>query len=138
MNARICETKQKYVPFALGGREYPLSLALNCIEAFQERYGEVDKVLEKSAQIKELKWIIATLVNEAVEVHNEETEDKWERVTESYVGRHISADDISECMSALMRVFGVSLPVKEIDPAAEAELAEAVGDVPELPNPNAE
>lgn len=138
MNARICETKQKYVPFKLGDREYPLSLTLNCIEAFQDRYSSLDGVFEKSADIKELKWILETLINEAVEIHNDDSEEKWDKVSAGYIGRRISSDDISPCMDVLLKVFGASLPVAETDSKAEDELAEVIGDIPELPNPKAE
>lgn len=102
MNAIICETKERRVPLTIGGKTYNVALTLNCIEQLQERYGELENVFEASSEVKQLKWILAVLINDAVDAYNDDHDVKLEHVTESYIGRKIDIGNISEYTDVLM------------------------------------
>lgn len=130
MKAIICETKERRTPLTIGGRTYDIALTLNCIEKFQEKYGDIENVFDASGEVRELKWILAVLINDAVDAYNDDHEDKLEHVTESYVGRKIDIGNISEYTDVLMQTFGVSLPTAEELPEDD-ELNAAVDAVAE-------
>lgn len=133
MNAIICETKERRVPLTIGGKTYNVALTLNCIEQLQERYGELENVFGASSEVKQLKWILAVFINDAVDAYNDDHDVKLEHVTESYIGRKIDIGNISEYTDVLMQTFGVSLPTAEELPeddelnAAVDAVAEAAG-----------
>lgn len=116
MKAIICETKERRVPLTIGGRTYNVALTLNCIEQLQERYGDLNNVFEASSEVKQLKWILAVLINDAVDAYNDDHDDKLEHISEAYIGRKIDIRNIDEYTNILMQTFGVSLPTVEGDP----------------------
>lgn len=146
MKARvISNVKERNVDFELGGKTYPVSLTLNCIELLQEKYGSLEAAFDSSSSVKELKFIFKVLLDEAVEIFNETAseDEKLEKVTESFIGRKINVGNLDYYISLLADVFEISLPEDDdYDPQAEKELKaaldEAVPDMPDSPNTKAE
>ena len=133
MKAIICETKERRLPLTIGGRTYNIALTLNCIEQLQDRYGDLERVFDASAEVKQLKWIFAVLINDAVDAYNDEHDTKMEYVSEAFVGRNIDMTNISDYTNILMQTFGASLPAADAQPeddelnAAVDAVAEAAG-----------
>lgn len=113
MKAIICETKERRTPLTIGGKTYDIALTLNCIEKFQEKYGDLENVFDASGEVRELKWILAVLINDAVDAYNDDHDDKLEHVTEGFVGRKIDINNIKAYTDVLMQTFGASLPTAE-------------------------
>lgn len=112
----MSDVKQKRAALTLKGKTYELSLTLNLIEAFQERYGDMTAVFEKSQNMGELKWILCAALNEAAEIHNDDhPEDIWPKLTEAQVGRMINRNNMAEMNAALMEMFQLSVPQSESD-----------------------
>ena len=105
-----CNVKEKTVPFEFGNKEYQLLLNFNVIAAIQEKYGDIDTCFSGMDKVKNQIWLLCTLLNEAVEMHNETNQEKWDLLTESQVGRKIHADNVNEIMLCIAKVMGVSLP----------------------------
>ena len=74
----MSEIKTNYIDFELAGRVYPLSLTLNIIDALQDRYGDLTDVFKKTAELKEISWIMTQFVNEAIDNHNDDCGGKNE------------------------------------------------------------
>lgn len=117
----------------IGGRTYDIALTLNCIEKFQAKYGDLENVFDASGEVRELKWILAVLINDAVDAYNDDHDDKLEHVTEGFVGRKIDINNIKAYTDVLLQTFGASLPTAEELPeddelnAAVDAVAEAAG-----------
>ena len=79
------------------GKKYPLVFNLNVMEEIQERYGSMsnwgDIVENKGGgepKIKDLKIGLMMMINEAIDIENEETNQDTPMVTSKQVGRLIS------------------------------------------------
>ena len=78
------------------GIEYPLVFNLNVIEKIQnkfgsyEKWGEMTEGKENEVNIGALKFGIAEMINEGIDIENETAETKREFLTEKHVGRIIT------------------------------------------------
>ena len=52
------------VNIKLGGKEYPLRFDMAAMKAVQDRYGKVQDLASHLRDLKEMYWILATLINE--------------------------------------------------------------------------
>lgn len=59
--------------------------------------------------------VVVALVNEDVEIHNDESADKWNPVDEKYVRRRITIDNMFKVISAIIEAFSRSLPKRTDD-----------------------
>ena len=48
----------------LGGKEYPIRFDMAAMKAVQDRYGKVQDLATHLRDLKEMYWILATLINE--------------------------------------------------------------------------
>ena len=131
MNSRIIESdvKKNTQPITIGGKTYNISFTLNVIDEIQAKYGDLNKLADVVGKTSELKWLITVLVNEAIEEHNEDYPDeKWDMVTESYIGRRIDSFNLNSFTKAIFAALGASMPadksIGNIDDELEAELAD--------------
>lgn len=113
----MSDVKIGYIDYELNGRVYPLALTLNVIDALQDRYKNLDKVLDESKKLKEVKWVLAQLINDSIDNHNDDHPDKWEHVTEAWVGRKIKSYNILQARKCIMDVFLLSIPKSEDEDA---------------------
>lgn len=104
-------------PVVLNGKEYHLLFSLNALDAVQDKFGgydKLDKVFDKDnpTMIKDLKWLLATLINEGME-------DGEEELTEKQVGRLIHVGNMNEVQSAIYAAFAYGANGGEEQPKKE-------------------
>lgn len=111
MNANVLE---RTTPYTLNGRTYYLKATWNVEAEVQDRFGSVKAVLEKKEKLfKNLLSVLTILINEAIDIHNETSNEQWEFVTEKYVGRHIDMSDPLKILYLITDVFIRSSPESE-------------------------
>lgn len=77
-------------------RKYPIVFNLNIMEELQDKYGSFSAwgdIVEnngKEPNVKELKFGLMIMINEAIEIENENTGNNESLVNEKQVGRIIS------------------------------------------------
>lgn len=54
----------------VNGKSYPVYFSFNVLAEMQDRYGDINKIPVNMQKLKEAKWIITTLVNEAIRKKN--------------------------------------------------------------------
>ncbi|MBQ3603950.1 MAG: hypothetical protein IJA02_08930 [Clostridia bacterium] len=138
MKARIIESdvKKNTQPITIGDKTYDISFTLNVIDEIQGKYGGLNNLADVVEKTSELKWLIALLVNEAIEEHNEDyPDDIWEKVTESYIGRRIDSFNLNTVTKSIFAALGASMPadksIGNIDDELNAELADIENSEPE-------
>ncbi len=79
------------------GKEYKLIFNFNVLEAIQDEYGTLDKMLSEAygkttgePSIKALAFIIAAMVNEAIDIDNEGKETPEPFITQKQANRMLS------------------------------------------------
>lgn len=79
------------------GKEYKLIFNFNVLEAIQEEYGTLDKMLSQAygkttgePSIKALAFIIAAMVNEGIDIDNENKETPEPFITQKQANRMLS------------------------------------------------
>lgn len=73
-------------------KKYPIVFDLNVMEEIQEFYGSMSKwasltEVDGEPKIKDLKFGIHAMINEAIDIENEKREEKAEMITPKQVGR---------------------------------------------------
>lgn len=108
MKANVIELTK---PYTLNGRTYNLKATWNVEAEVQERFGSFQAVLENKENLfKNLLSVLTILINEAVDIHNETSEEHWEPVSEKYVGRHIDMREPVKVVHLITDVFLRSRP----------------------------
>ena len=115
----------------IGGRTHNIVLTLSVIDELQDKYDDLNTVLESlddfKKMTKELAEIATVFINDDVECHNEDyPNDKLEKVTSQWVCRRIALNDnktddgkilASELALVVMKAFKMSMPeVEDSDP----------------------
>jgi hypothetical protein len=109
------------VPINIDGKERHLLFTVNVIDDIQEHYNlpiaeAVIKTMSKDKEsFSHLRYILMVLINEDVEIHNDESDEKWKPVTEKYVGRKITIDNAGIVAAAMFTAFTRSLPKSDED-----------------------
>lgn len=108
------------VPVKIDDKERKLLFTLNVIDEIQEYYdqsiGEVLKTAfaeDAESQRRSygiIRKILTVLINEDVEMHNEEQEEKWDKVDEKYVGRRIGQHNLEYIAIKILEAWSGSLP----------------------------
>lgn len=93
-------------PVKLNGKEYGLLFSLNALDAIQDKFGGYDKLHEvfnanNQNWIKDTKWLLALLINEAMLAENEEAE----LLPEEKVGRMVHAGNLQDIQTAIYAAF---------------------------------
>ena len=109
-------------PVELNGKVYHLLFSLNALDAVQDRFGGYDKLDEvfnkdNPTMIKDLKWLLATLINEGMA--DGETE-----LTEQQVGRLIHVGNMSDVQSAIYAAFAFGANGGETTDSSEEDTEE--------------
>lgn len=90
----------------LNGEEYGLLFSLNALDAIQDKFGSFDKLDEvfnsnNASWIKDTKWLLALLINEARLAEDESAE----LLTEDKVGRMVHAGNLPDIQNAIFAAF---------------------------------
>lgn len=90
----------------LNGKEYGLLFSLNALDAIQDKFGGYDKLHEvfnanNKDWIKDTKWLLTLLINEARLAEDE----KAELLTEDRVGRMVHAGNLQDIQTAIYTAF---------------------------------
>lgn len=93
-------------PVTLNGKEYGLLFSLNALDAIQDKFGGYDKLHEvfnanNQNWIKDTKWLLTLLINEARLAENEEAE----LLPEERVGRMVHAGNLQDIQTAIYAAF---------------------------------
>lgn len=111
----------------LGEKEYGMRFTLNAIEDIQEHFGipiqELGELLKDSKDsIKNIKFILTTLINEDIECLNDENGERIEKLDVRYVGRHIDITKIGDLRTAIFGSIQSGTPEAEDEnPNAQSE-----------------
>lgn len=98
--------KEKKAMILYKDKEYGLVFNLNVMEVIQDEYGSIEAwgALSEAAEpnAKAIKFGICAMLNEAIDIYNEEHEDKRENFTLKQVGRiitEVGLENIAEKMN---------------------------------------
>lgn len=79
------------------GKEYKLIFNLNVLQEMQDKYGTMAKCLDEAygkdtgePSLKALSFMVAAMINEAIDINNDEKGEKEPPVTEKMVNRMLS------------------------------------------------
>lgn len=111
----------------IGGRTFNIVLTLSVINALQDKYEDLNSVLEKldnfESMTKELAEIAAVFINEDIECFNEDNpNNKQEKVTPQWICRRIALNDnvtdenkilAVDLSLTIMKAFKISMPEVE-------------------------
>ena len=105
LNFIMSAIKDGRYPVNLNGRDYHLLFSLNALDAIQDKFGGYDKlnvVFDRSSptMLKDLKWLLAMLLNEGMDEGEPE-------LTEKQVGRMVHTGNMSEIQRAIYAAFAV-------------------------------
>jgi hypothetical protein len=116
----MSDMKPTGLKIRLGQKEYGLRFTLNAIDDIQEKFeidiadlGDLFK--DGMKQIKNLRAVLAILINEDIDCLNDETGSLQLHIDERYVGRHIDASNIQYFSSQIFGAFMKQAPKVEDD-----------------------
>lgn len=95
------------------GREYRLEFNLNVMERIQDKYGTLQKWQDllgdgkkrKEPDVKALLYGFGEMLNEAIDIDNEDREEKWEPLSEKQVGRVMSVLGFGDAMAQIQQAI---------------------------------
>lgn len=90
-------------PLELEDKTYHLLFSLNVIDAIQDKFGELDNlsdIIYGSKAIKDLKWLLAQLINEGAG-------DGEPELSENDIGKMIHTGNLSEVRNAITLCFAL-------------------------------
>jgi hypothetical protein len=107
----MSDLNPKYPTIKLGEKEYGMLFDLNAIDAIQDQYdipiSELPNLISDGRNVfKVLKFMIATLINEAID----DSESGEEHVTEKFVGRKITPENVPELKDTVLLAFVGATP----------------------------
>lgn len=93
-------------PVILNGEEYGLLFSLNALDEIQDKFGGYNKLNEvfnsdNQHWIKDTKWLLTLLINEARLAEDETAE----MLTEDKVGRMVHAGNLMDIQNAIYAAF---------------------------------
>jgi hypothetical protein len=106
----MSDLRPKKPTIILGEKEYPMLFSLNVIDEIQDHFdvpiSQLTELLkdERNA-FKSVKFILAQLINEGFA-----DEESDETVTERFIGRKITTQNIKEITIAILKAFSGSIP----------------------------
>ena len=131
----ITTAKKNTVDLPIGNRVYPVALSLHILDMIQNEFGSLQKAIDKSNDVTVMARLLYLLIDDAVFVHNEETDEeaeKWKPLSEEYIARKISVQDLVDLNPLLVKCFLGSLPDSEPINGEEIpdEALEVLSDIP--------
>lgn len=87
-----------------------------------EKYGDIPLIFDGGAAMKNMMDVLAMLINEAVDIHNEENQaDEWGHVEARYLGRHMDHNDAERISKAITEVVKNSRPQSDDEELTDDE-----------------
>ena len=131
----ITTAKKNTVDLPIGDKIYPVALSLATLNTIQKEFGSLNDAIEESENIDVLVRLIYLLIDDAIFIHNEEAESeeaKWKTVSEEYLARKISINDMKILNPLLVECYLGSLPDSEPVKGEDIpdEAFEALSDIP--------
>ena len=125
----MSELNPKGNALTIGKRTYNLVFSVNIIDDIQDRFdkpiSELPTLLQdERMRFKVTKYLVCALVNEAVDIHNDTSDEKWEKVDERYIGRNMTTQNIATYTTVIMKTFADSAPKVDDDPNAARAVEE--------------
>ncbi|MBC3938520.1 hypothetical protein D4A47_06280 [Anaerotruncus massiliensis (ex Liu et al. 2021)] len=112
--------KSKSVEIELGAQLFKIEFDFNVLCEIQERYGSLDTLDERLQDVREIRWLLTVLLNEAIDKENDEGAEK-KHVDESWVGRTVNFKNIGELAAKIAEAFGASMPDAGVEAGDEGE-----------------
>lgn len=112
----MSDLRPKHTQIELGGKTYGLLFNLNAIDEIQDRFdipiSQLSELMSDERKVfKVLKTILAILINEAID----DGDSGEEHVTEAFVGRKITVQDISNLKGKVFGAFTSGMPESDGD-----------------------
>jgi hypothetical protein len=131
----ITTAKKNTVDLPIGNRVYPVALSLHILDMIQSEFGSLQEAIDKSNDVTVMARLIYLLIDDAVFCHNEEIDEeaeKWKPLSEEYIARKISVQDLVDLNPLLVKCFLGSLPDSEPINGEEIpdEALEVLSDIP--------
>lgn len=128
----MSDLNPKGIKINFDNKERHLLYTLNVIDQIQNHYdmaiNEVMNLLygtepdSRKKSYSMLRYIITVLVNEDVTIHNESSpDDKWESVSENYIGRHVTLHNVGEVSLAVIKAYTSTIPDTDEDEEGDNE-----------------
>jgi hypothetical protein len=101
--------------FKLCGKEYNIKFTLNTIDDIQDHFditlAEVCKMLsDEKKQIKILKYILASMVNESIDEENEAKGSNIQHITERFIGHNLQIGDLTRALTGVFKTINAGSP----------------------------
>lgn len=101
-------------------KSYPICFNLNVMEELQDKYGSINKwgeIVENKdggePKIKELKEALTLMINEAIDIQNDEKDEKENFVNSKQVGRIISEIGFKKTTEIIMNLTKESVSIDD-------------------------
>lgn len=112
----MSDLRPKHATIELGGKTYGLLFNINAMDAIQDRFdipfSEIETLLnDERKAYKALKGITAILINEAID----DSESGEPHVTEAFVGRKITPNDILRLRVGINSALIGGMPESDVD-----------------------
>lgn len=124
----MSDLRTNCVKITLGGQEYGMVFDLNVIDDIQERFDvaieDIGKLFEDpKSRIKNVKCLIALMINENFEIESELSGSVPTKVDERFVGRRLkNVQDATSAVSKVLECMNINLPKSdEESPNAQSE-----------------
>lgn len=123
----MSDLKPKGTKIKLGKNEYGMRFTINAIDDIQEHCDiaieDLTKLFKDSkTRFKNLKYLLALLINEDIDCVKDETGEEIPHVDERFVGRHIDSNNMKGIMETILAAFTSGTPEGDEDsPNAQSE-----------------
>lgn len=111
----MSDLRPEGVKIKLGKEEYGMRFTLNAIDEIQDHFDihieDLTKLFQDpKTRFKNLKYLLALLINEDIDCLKDETGLEMPHVDEKFVGRHIDSHNMKDVMSATLKAFTKGTP----------------------------
>ncbi|MBP3446260.1 MAG: hypothetical protein J6K64_03185 [Clostridia bacterium] len=147
---RYDDIKIKTVPTMFDNRTYNIALTLNVIEKIQDKFGSLEKAMNKMTDmsVPVIKELIYMFIKDAIERDDftpklSEDNDSID-ISTTKIGQCIGLTNLSYYSDCILQSMGESLPESEDEPLLDDEgnetivtdeMIEALADMPDDPEP---
>ena len=105
----MSELKSKSTKVTLNNVEYGLNFTINAIDEIQDHFDiaieNLGEVLQDARKVfSTVRYIISVLINENIDVQND-AGAKLPHISEKYVGRYLTVDNIPTFSNAILNAF---------------------------------
>lgn len=118
----MSDLKVKGENIVLLGTTLKLVFNLNVMDTISDNYETIDDMAKAIDTPSGQKKILAALINDAIEEHNEHNPDsKMCLVSERYIGKQFKALEATKLSNLIVRVFRLSVPQSDIEIEVDVE-----------------